>query len=95
MEHIRDGANFLYQLILPVLWAGYTLGKRAMGIQIVKLDDTPPTLGTMLMRNVVAGLIYVLTLGIGLIISAFMVGLGEEKRAIHDYMAGTYVRHVS
>ncbi|XID94897.1 hypothetical protein ACF3MZ_10435 [Paenibacillaceae bacterium WGS1546] len=45
----------------------------------------------MLLRNVVAGFVYALTLGVGLIISAFMVGLSEDKRAIHDYIAGTKV----
>ena len=30
-------------------------------------------------------------LGIGVIVSAFMVGLREDRRAIHDFVAGTEV----
>lgn len=45
----------------------------------------------MLMRVLVAGLVYVLTLGIGIIVSAFMVGMREDRRAIHDFIAGTEV----
>lgn len=32
-----------------------------------------------------------LTLGIGLTISAIMVAIREDKRSIHDFIAGTYV----
>lgn len=42
-------------------------------------------------RNLVAGIVYGLTFGIGVLISAFMVGLREDKRAIHDFIAGTEV----
>ncbi len=62
-----------------------------MGVQIVKINREKLGIGTMLMRNLVGGLVYVLTLGIGLIVSAFMVGLREDRRAIHDLIAGTYV----
>lgn len=82
--------SFLYTLLLPVVWGGYTLGKRICGIKIRKVSDhSPPGIGTMLLRNVIAGLIYAVTFGIGTIVSAFMVGLREDKRAIHDFIAGT------
>lgn len=85
--------EFLYGLIVPVLWTGYTIGKKAMGVRIVKLDGSDVTIGTMLMRTLVAGLVYAVTLGIGVIVSAFMVGLREDKRSIHDFIAGTYVTY--
>ena len=82
----------LYALIVPVVWTGYTVGKKICGIRIQKVDDgSPPTFGTMLLRQVVAGLVYAVTLGIGLIVSAIMVGVREDKRAIHDFIAGTEV----
>ncbi len=31
--------------------------------------------------------------GIAAIVSAFMVGLREDKRSIHDFVAGTYVTY--
>ena len=85
--------NLVYSLVLPVVWNGYTVGKRMMQIGIAKLNGAKLGFGTMFMRTIVAGLVYVLTLGIGLIVSAFMVGLREDKRAIHDFIAGTYVTH--
>ncbi|MEF2965373.1 RDD family protein [Paenibacillus sp. M1] len=86
--------SFLYTLLLPVMWEGYTIGKRICGVKIRKVSDhSPPGIGTMLMRNVVAGLIYTFTFGIALIVSAFMVGLREDKRSIHDFIAGTEVVH--
>jgi uncharacterized RDD family membrane protein YckC len=95
---ITGGGNgtlsFLYSLLLPVFWNGYTIGKRICGIRIIRVDDhLPPGIGTMLLRNVVAGVVYGLTLGIGLIVSIFMIALREDKRSLHDFIAGTEVIH--
>ncbi|MFJ7755180.1 RDD family protein [Peribacillus muralis] len=83
--------NLLYMLIVPIVWYGYTVGKRIMGIRIVRVDGRKLGIGTMLLRTFVAGIVYVLTLGIGYIVSAFMVGMRKDHRAIHDFIAGTYV----
>ncbi len=83
--------SLLYVLITPIFWQGYVVGKRVLGIRIVRKDGENVHFGNMIMRTIVAGIFYGLTLGIGLIVSAFMVGLREDKRAIHDFMAGTYV----
>ncbi|WP_336774811.1 RDD family protein [Paenibacillus sp. MMO-58] len=85
--------SFLYSLLIPVLWNGYTIGKKICGIQIRRLDGRPPGIGTMLLRNVVGGLVYAVTIGIAAVVSAFMVGMREDKRAIHDFIAGTVVVH--
>jgi uncharacterized RDD family membrane protein YckC len=95
---ITGGGNgtlsFLYSLLLPVFWNGYTIGKRICGIRIRRVDDhLPPGIGTMLLRNVVAGVVYGLTLGIVLIVSIFMIALREDKRSLHDFIAGTEVIH--
>lgn len=82
----------LYSILLPVLWSGRTIGKRICGIRIRKHDThEPPGIGTMLMRVVVAGLVYGITFGIGFIASVIMVAVREDKRAIHDFIAGTEV----
>jgi uncharacterized RDD family membrane protein YckC len=83
----------LYAILIPVFWNGYVLGKRIAGIRIVKVDGSDVTFPTMLMRVLVGGLIYTVTLGIALIISAFMVGTRDDKRAIHDLIAGTFVTY--
>lgn len=86
-----DSVSLLYSLALPVLWSGYTVGKKALGIRIVKKDGSNVGIGAMLMRVIVSGLVYLLTLGIGVIVSIFMVAIREDKRAIHDFIAGTQV----
>ncbi|WP_411954579.1 RDD family protein [Alkalibacillus sp. S2W] len=88
-----DLLNLLYFLILPVVWYGYTLGKRAMGIRIARLDSEKVTIGTMLLRHLVAGIVYALTLGIAAIVSGIMVIVREDKRSMHDFMANTYVTY--
>lgn len=84
---------FLYGLLVPVYYSGYTVGKKICGIQIKRLDDEPLGIGTMLMRLLIGGLVYGFTLGIAVIISAIMVAAREDKRAIHDFIAGTVVVH--
>ncbi len=86
--------TFLYSLLLPVFWGGCTIGKRICGIKIQKVSDQgPPGIGTMLLRNLVAGFVYGITFGIAMIVSIFMVIFREDKRSIHDFIAGTEVVH--
>ncbi|RDI45771.1 RDD family protein [Falsibacillus pallidus] len=92
-NHPLNNLTLLYDLITPVLWSGYVVGKRIVGIRIVKVDGSNVTIWTMLLRIVVAGLVYVVTLGIGVIVSAIMVGVRDDKRSIHDFIAGTYVTY--
>jgi uncharacterized RDD family membrane protein YckC len=84
-------ANIVYALVVPAVWSGYTVGKRLLGIRIAKVNGGKVGIGTMFLRSVVGGLVYVITLGIGVIISAIMVAAREDKRSIHDFIAGTYV----
>ncbi|MBG9944963.1 RDD family protein [Brevibacillus formosus] len=81
----------LYSLLVPVFWHGYTVGKRIVGIRIARIDGEPVGIGTMLLRNLVGGIVYVITLGIGVIVSAIMIAVRQDKRSIHDLIAGTYV----
>lgn len=86
---------FLYFLLTPVFWKGYDVGKKTMGIRIVKKDEGNVHIGNMLMRNVVAGIFYLITFGVGAILSTFFVIFRDDKRAIHDLIAGTYVTKTS
>nr|MDH3076065.1 RDD family protein [Bacillus velezensis] len=83
----------LYGILLPVYWNGYVIGKKICGIRIVKKDGTQVGFLTMILRVLVGGLIYGVTFGIGVIVSAFMVGMREDRRSIHDFVAGTYVTY--
>ena len=137
-EWVSNIISFLYALLLPIFWYGYTVGKKALSVRIVKIDGSQVTFWTMIKRCIIAGIVYgvpsilgiigfIVTVGvsgfdvlmnedlmsdevlggllkgfawllIGLllsgvlyVISAFMIGLREDKRAIHDLIAGTYV----
>ena len=90
---LTNAVSFVYSLLLPVFWYGYTVGKKILGIRIAKVNGEKLGIGAMLLRNIVGGLVYVVTLGIGAIVSAFMVGLREDKRSLHDMIAGTYVTY--
>lgn len=93
-DWVTDLLSSLYGILLPVLWYGYTLGKRICGIRIRKVDTgEPPTIITMLLRVIVGGIVYGLTLGIGVIVSIAMIAAREDKRCLHDFIAGTEVVH--
>ncbi|GIP43016.1 hypothetical protein J45TS6_14750 [Paenibacillus sp. J45TS6] len=82
----------LYFLLLPVFWNGFTVGKYLCGIQIRRvLDKSPPTVKNMLLRFFVGSFVYAVTLGIVQIVSGYFVITREDKRSIHDLIAGTEV----
>ncbi|NQF14087.1 RDD family protein [Brevibacillus sp. HB1.3] len=88
---ITNIISSLYSLLVPVFWHGYTVGKRIVGIRIARIDGEPVGIGTMLLRDLVGGIVYIITLGIGLIVSVIMVAVRQDKRSLHDLIAGTYV----
>ncbi|TVT28950.1 RDD family protein [Salinicoccus cyprini] len=92
-QAIESVASILYFVLFPTFVYGYTVAKRLLNIRIVKKDGTDVNLSTMVLREVLGGIIYAVTFGLALIVSAFMVGLRKDKRAIHDLIAGTYVTH--
>jgi uncharacterized RDD family membrane protein YckC len=81
----------IYGIVLPIIWAGFTVGKKLMNVQIRRIDGKEITFWTMFKRNIVASLIYVITIGIAGIVSIFMIALREDKRGLHDFVAGTEV----
>lgn len=91
VDLFSGAGSLLYSMILPIVWQGQTVGKYAMGIQIVKTDGRKLGIGAMLMRVLVANLLYGLTLYILMITSIIMVLVRRDKRAVHDFLAGTQV----
>lgn len=90
---ITDYLGVLYSILLPVIWQGRTVGKHFYHICIMKTNGENVTLVTMLIRTIVGNLIYLLSFGVCFVISAFMVGMREDNRSIHDFIAGTYVTY--
>jgi uncharacterized RDD family membrane protein YckC len=93
-DPITSILGIIYTVAVPILWSGYTIGKRIAGVRIVKINGKKLGIGAMLLRVLVAGIVYGLTLGIALIVSLFMVVFRKDKRSLHDMMAGTYVTYV-
>ncbi|NNN06591.1 MAG: RDD family protein [Elusimicrobia bacterium] len=78
-----------YFTFVPVLWNGRTLGKSAAGLAIVREDGGPLSHLTTVLRYV-GYLLSLLPLGLGFFAAAFT----KNKRALHDFVAGTRVLQI-
>lgn len=76
----------LLQLIL-LFSSGQTIGKKLMGIKIIRVDYEKAGFGTLLMREIVGRMVCALTINIGYLIILF----NPERRGLHDKIAGTIV----
>lgn len=66
--------------------AGRTVGMRVLGMEVIDVFGEPPSIARVAART--AGyLAGAATLGLGF----FWIGFDSEKRALHDWLAGTYV----
>lgn len=86
-------ARLIYYVAVPVLWSGYTMGKRLFVIRIIRDDGEKLTFKDTFIREFFAALIYGASLGLVAIISIFMVIIREDKKAIHDIIAKTSVTY--
>ncbi|MCZ0703430.1 putative RDD family membrane protein YckC [Natronobacillus azotifigens] len=77
-----------YLIILPVIWKGYTVGKKIMNVRIVQDDGSDVTVTIMLLRELSAFSLSMI--GIGMV-SLLMVANREDRRSIHDFFACTIV----
>ena len=83
----------IYLIIVPVIWGGYVIGKRMCHIKIKQYKENENvTFKNTIMREVVGfHIVGILTLGISLVASLFMIAFRKDKRAVHDMVGGTYV----
>jgi uncharacterized RDD family membrane protein YckC len=119
-----------YMLLLPLFWYGYTIGKKSLGIRIVRKDGREISFFNSFLRAI-GSLLYLLPAVIGFFVSfgsefshqsveyyfllflsgvfpiAFVIGafltviifftsvsmvaFRDDRRAIHDFLAGTCV----
>jgi len=78
--------NLGYAVILTA-WRGQTVGKMALGIQVVDRDGNIPGIGAVLLREIVGKFLSGIALGLGYL----WVAWDREKRGWHDHISGTYV----
>ena len=68
--------------------SGQTLGKRALGIRVVKTDGGPIDVDAALIRYV---FLFFAFLGLGGLVTLLMVALSDTKQRLGDRVAGTVV----
>jgi uncharacterized RDD family membrane protein YckC len=90
----------LIGLVLGLIYFGYlwsrngqTIGYMALGVRLVREDGQPVSFVLAALRYLLIYLSFAICL-IPAIISAFMIGLGSRKQAIHDIIVGTLVVRV-
>ena len=94
---VRGG---LVTLVVGLIYFGYlwsrngqTIGYMALGMRLVRADGQPVSFVLAALRYLLIYLSFAICL-IPAIISAFMIGLGGRKQAIHDLICGTLVVRV-
>ena len=90
LDRATGGLLLLYQAILIGTWKGQTLGKRACGVKIISANGCHPTLGQSFGRAL-GKILNVFTLFIGYL----MIPFDDQKRGLHDRVAGTLAVHAS
>ena len=80
-------AMFLYFVLLEGFW-GATLGKRLLGLRVVRADGTAVGLGAALIRNVLRVVDGLPTLGI---LAAVLIASSQERTRFGDRVADTRV----
>lgn len=78
--------NLGYAIILTA-WRGQTVGKMALGIQVLDRQGNIPGIGAVLLREIIGKFLSAIALGLGYL----WVAWDKEKRGWHDHIAGTYV----
>lgn len=78
---------FCYSLLCEVFNQGQSVGKRILGIRVVKIDGSTPTISSYLLRWLLFLVDVPLTSGLGLLV----ILLTKNKQRIGDLAAGTMV----
>ena len=78
--------NWTYHVVF-IATKGQTLGKMALGIQVVDRQGNTPGIGAALLRETIGKFLSTIALLLGYL----WVAWDKEKRGWHDHIAGTYV----
>ena len=77
-----------YFLLCEVFFDGQSVGKRARGLRVVRLDGRPPTLGSYLLRWLLRPVDILMTSGLAAVLCVLITGTGQR---LGDLAAGTAV----
>jgi len=78
----------LYGGLLEGYWNGQTVGKRALGIQVVDRRGNEPTVGQALVRNLPAVILFSWVTSA---VALAAIATTETNQRVFDDVAGTYV----
>jgi uncharacterized RDD family membrane protein YckC len=81
------GSAFFYQFFLEGYWDGYTVGKKLMGIKVVKKTGESCTYGSAFLRNVLEIVDSFFYYAVGFVAMA----ASDKRQRIGDRVAGTVV----
>jgi uncharacterized RDD family membrane protein YckC len=84
-------ASCIYFVPLMVRWDGRSIGKRALGIRVVRADHTPMSIRTVLVRQTLFQYGVSTVVGVVGFIDVLWPLWDREKRALHDMVAKTRV----
>lgn len=87
-DFILVGSLFLYPFLSEVLANGQSFGKKALKIQVVRIDGKPPELTDYLLRTVFLLTDLVLSAGI---LAALFINATEKRQRLGDLTANTTV----
>jgi uncharacterized RDD family membrane protein YckC len=88
--------SFLYAPYLMARWNGQTLGRKAVGIRVIRANGEPMTFWFAMLREVVVkallfGFLGSITFGIASLLDVLWPLWDEENRALHDFIVNTRV----
>jgi uncharacterized RDD family membrane protein YckC len=78
----------VYSLVFEILNNGKTIGKKTLGIKVVRLDGKEPGLSDYLLRSIFLIVDVVLCFGV---VAALLVGSTAKRQRLGDMTAGTTV----
>lgn len=78
----------LYHLVMEILWNGYTVGKWFVGIRVVRIDGTRPSLTNYLIRWLIRLFEITMTSGV---VAFFTLLLNDKGQRLGDIAAKTCV----
>ncbi len=86
-------ASYLLMNGLLLQRYGQTLGKRLLDIRIVRVDGSPASLFDLLVRRYLSLLLVQYVPYVGIIVDVVdpLLIFGDQRRCLHDYLAGTIV----
>ncbi|WP_158217653.1 RDD family protein [Lottiidibacillus patelloidae] len=91
IDNILIFGGLLYPLVLPIIWTGLTIGKRMLGIKIVKASGEDVSALQIILRGFIIIFVYIASVGILFTLSIILMTSRKDKRSLHDIIAGTKV----